>query len=183
MESLGVIKKVEESTDWCAGKVRICVDLTKLNQSVKRELHPLPAVDRPSPVSRSQSNEQAWHQFRFLADHLSPESAKLTTFITPYGRYCFHRLPFGISSAPNTSSEQCLTSWQVYQVWCGWWTTSWYMARRERNMTHIWETSSTDCKMQESPRGIAKQGEVPIRPDIFEVSWAHHWQWRNQTRP
>ena len=24
---------------------------------------------------------------------LSPQSAKLTTFITPYGRYCFYRLP------------------------------------------------------------------------------------------
>ena len=25
----------------------------------------------------------------------------LTTFITPFGRYCFHRLPFGITSAPE----------------------------------------------------------------------------------
>ena len=25
----------------------------------------------------------------------------LTTFITPFGRYCFNRLPFGISSAPE----------------------------------------------------------------------------------
>ena len=32
---------------------------------------------------------------------LSPESAKLTTFITPFGRFCFNRLPFGISSAPE----------------------------------------------------------------------------------
>ena len=32
---------------------------------------------------------------------LSDESAKLTTFVTPYGRYMFRRLPFGISSAPE----------------------------------------------------------------------------------
>ena len=32
---------------------------------------------------------------------LSRESALLTTFITPFGRYCFHRLPFGITSAPE----------------------------------------------------------------------------------
>ena len=32
---------------------------------------------------------------------LNPESAKLTTFITPFGRYMFKRLPFGISSAPE----------------------------------------------------------------------------------
>lgn len=29
------------------------------------------------------------------------ESAKLTTFITPFGRYYFNRLPFGITNAPE----------------------------------------------------------------------------------
>ena len=32
-----------------------------------------------------------------LAEH----SRLLTTFITPYGRYCFNKLPFGITSAPE----------------------------------------------------------------------------------
>ena len=32
---------------------------------------------------------------------LSEESRLLTTFITPFGRYCFNRLPFGITSAPE----------------------------------------------------------------------------------
>lgn len=32
---------------------------------------------------------------------LSEDSTKLITFITPFGRFCFHRLPFGISSAPE----------------------------------------------------------------------------------
>ena len=48
MERLEVITKIEEPTDWCAGmvvvpkrngKVRICVDVTKMNESVKRERH------------------------------------------------------------------------------------------------------------------------------------------------
>ena len=30
---------------------------------------------------------------------LSPKSRRLTTFITPFGRFCFNPLPFGISSA------------------------------------------------------------------------------------
>lgn len=55
MEKLGVIARVNEPTDWCVGmvvvpkvngKVRICVDLTRLNQSVCREKHPLPAMDQ-----------------------------------------------------------------------------------------------------------------------------------------
>ena len=32
---------------------------------------------------------------------LNSECAKLTTFITPFGRYIFKRLAFGISSAPE----------------------------------------------------------------------------------
>ncbi len=52
---MGVIVKIQEPTDWCTGmvvvpkpngKVRICVDLTNLNQSVQRERHPLPAIDQ-----------------------------------------------------------------------------------------------------------------------------------------
>lgn len=38
---------------------------------------------------------------RFWQVPLYKDSAPLTTFITPFGRYCFHRLPFGISSAPE----------------------------------------------------------------------------------
>ena len=54
MLKMGVIKRVDEPTDWCApmvvvpkpsGKVRICVDLTELNANIKREVHPLPSVD------------------------------------------------------------------------------------------------------------------------------------------
>ena len=32
---------------------------------------------------------------------LHPNSCELTTFITPMGRYCFRRVPFGITSAPE----------------------------------------------------------------------------------
>ena len=51
MENLGVISPVEEPTPWCAamviipkdsGMVRICVDLKPLNESVLREVHPMP---------------------------------------------------------------------------------------------------------------------------------------------
>ena len=54
MESMGMISKVDTPTPWCAemvvvpkksGEVRICVDLKPLNESVLRELHPIPTVD------------------------------------------------------------------------------------------------------------------------------------------
>ena len=55
MEEIGVIMKVEQPTEWCVcmvvvpkanSRVRICVDLTRLNECVQRERHPLPAVDQ-----------------------------------------------------------------------------------------------------------------------------------------
>jgi len=54
MLETGVIFPMDQPIDWCApmvvtpksnGKVRVCVDLSKLNEFVKRENHPLPAVD------------------------------------------------------------------------------------------------------------------------------------------
>ena len=54
MASAGVIEAVDEPTDWCApivvvpkqsGDVRIYVDLTKLNEAVRRENYIIPKVE------------------------------------------------------------------------------------------------------------------------------------------
>ncbi len=111
MEDLGVISKVQEATDWCAGmvvvpkpngKVRICVDLTKLNESVCRERHILPSVEQTlAQIGGSKIFSKLDANSGFWQVVLSPQSAALTTFITPLGRYQFNRMPFGITSAPE----------------------------------------------------------------------------------
>lgn len=111
MEQSGVITKVNEPTEWCSGmvvvpkandKVRICVDLTKLNESVKRERHPLPAVDQTlAQLAGARVFTKLDANSGFWQIPLHPASSLLTTFITPFGRYRFNRLPFGISSAPE----------------------------------------------------------------------------------
>ena len=111
MEKEGVISKVTQPTPWCAGmvvvpkksgNVRICVNLKPLNKSVLREVHPLPKVDDTLAqlagakiFSKLDANSGFWQI------PLSESSRLLTTFITPTGRYCFNKLPFGISSAPE----------------------------------------------------------------------------------
>ena len=111
MEKIGVITRVDTPTDWCAGmvvvpkpdgRIRICVDLTKLNESVRRERHMLPSVEQTlaqlggaTVFSKLDANSGFWQI------ELTKESSLLTTFITPFGRYCFNRLPFGITSAPE----------------------------------------------------------------------------------
>ena len=108
MLEMGVIKRVDEPTDWCApmvvvpkpsGEIRICVDLTKLNANIKREVHPLPSVDytlrkiwNSEIFSKIDANSAFWQR------KLSDESKLRTTFITPWGRYCFESLPYGIST-------------------------------------------------------------------------------------
>ena len=111
MLKLGVISQVSEPTKWCSGMVpvpkpngsiRICVDLTQLNKAVEREVHPMSSVDeslaklgKSSMFSKLDANSGFWQV------PLDEESRLLTTFITPYGRFCFNRLPFGIASAPE----------------------------------------------------------------------------------
>lgn len=118
LEAEGVIRRVTKPTPWCAGMVvvpkasgsyRICVDLTKLNQVVLRERHILPTVDQVlgllgnAQVFSKLDATSSFHQVK-----LAEESEELTTFITPFGRYCYRRLPFGITSAPEYFSSYIL---------------------------------------------------------------------------
>ncbi|XP_062523487.1 uncharacterized protein K02A2.6-like [Corticium candelabrum] len=111
MQVEGVISKVDLPTDWCSGmvivpkpngRVRVCVDMSKLNESVKRERMVLPSVEHTLAqlqgarvFSKIDANSGFWQI------PLSNESALLTTFITPFGRFCYNRLPFGITLAPE----------------------------------------------------------------------------------
>ena len=111
MEKLDVIEKIDEPTEWVNsmvtvikpnGKLRICIDPRDLNKQVKRQHYPTRTVDEiitrmPNAkiFSVLDANSGYW-QIRL--DH---DSAKLCTFNTPYGRYMFKRLPFGLSSSQD----------------------------------------------------------------------------------
>nr|KAG5690638.1 hypothetical protein BaRGS_022137 [Batillaria attramentaria] len=85
-----------------SGQIRICTDFKKLNEAVKRERYILPTLDdllHKLSGSRVFSKLDATSGFWQLP--LDDETTKLTTFITPDGRYFYKRLPFGISSAPE----------------------------------------------------------------------------------
>ena len=82
--------------------ISICVDLKHLNESVLREVFPIPKVDETlsqlagaTIFSKIDANSGFWQV------PLSEESQLLTTFITPFGCYCFTKLPLGISCAPE----------------------------------------------------------------------------------
>ena len=116
MEKQGIIERIDEPTDWCApivpvlkpnGKVRITTDFKKLNSAVKRERYMLPCIEE---VLQRMKGSKVFSKLDARSGYfqvpLDDDSAKLTTFITPFGRFFYKRLPQGISSAPEIFQKQ-----------------------------------------------------------------------------
>ena len=83
-------------------KIHTCVDLKRLNESVLQEVYPLPIGDDilaqlagAKCFSKLDANSGFWQI------PLTEKSRLVTTYLTPFGRYCFTKLPFGISSGPE----------------------------------------------------------------------------------
>lgn len=111
MESEGVIAKMDEASDWVSplvivkkkdGRLRVCLDPRHINRSLKREYYELPRREEIEAelagaivFSKLDAN-CGFHQVP-----LDEETSKICTFSTPFGRYRFLRLPFGIASAPE----------------------------------------------------------------------------------
>ena len=70
MVRLGVIRKVDQPTEWCHpivivgkpnNKIRLCIDLTKLNLGVKREFYQLESVEET--ISKLRTNCKVMSKF------------------------------------------------------------------------------------------------------------------------
>ena len=107
---LGVIAPMDAPTDWVSnvaiatkpsGNLRICIDPKELNKALKRERYPIPVIENVLPElskARVFTKVDARNGYWYMV--LDEESATLTTFDTPFGRYYWRRLPFrlGVSS-------------------------------------------------------------------------------------
>ena len=111
MEKLDVIQKVDEPTDWVNsmvtivkpnGNLRICIDPRDLNKAVKRDYYPMSTID---DIVTRMPNAKVFSVLDassgFWQVQLDTPSAKLCTFNTPFGRYMFKRLPFGLLSSQD----------------------------------------------------------------------------------
>ena len=115
MEKMKVIVKIEEPTQWVNpivivekpnGKLRICLDPRDLNTAVMREHFQLPTVEEITcRLSEAKYFTVLDASSGFWQLKLDEASTRLCTFNTPFGRYRFLRLPFGINSA----TEMCST--------------------------------------------------------------------------
>ena len=105
MECLGVITRVDELTDWVSsityiqkanGKLHLCLDPHDLNEAICHDHHKMPTVEEVMHEfahSRFFTKLDAHHGYWSIV--LDQDSSLLTTFNSPFGRYCFLELPFG----------------------------------------------------------------------------------------
>ena len=85
------------------GAIILCLDLTKLNSSIERELYQLESVDETLAkignnchfMTKLDANSDYWQV------PLEKDIEELCKVITPFGRYCPTRGPFGLSSMPE----------------------------------------------------------------------------------
>ena len=117
MEKTGVVEKVECPTKWVnsaviiekpeSEKLRICLDPRPLNEAIQREHFKMPTIEEITTrvagakvFSKLNANHGYWQI------PLDEESRLLTTFNTPFGRYCYKRMPFGIKSAQEVFQKR-----------------------------------------------------------------------------
>ena len=106
MEALGVITHIDQPTDWVLSityvqkansDLHLCLDPHDLNRAIHHNHHKTSTVEE---VAHEFTNS---HYFTKLDAHhgywsivLDEESSLLTTFNSPFGRYHFLHLPFGL---------------------------------------------------------------------------------------
>jgi hypothetical protein len=106
-----IIAPVNEPSEWISallvvakpkGGIRLCIDPKPLNKALLRNHHLMPTLEDVLPdltnakvFSAVDASHAFWHV------ELDDESSKLTVFETPFGRYRWRRLCFGISVAPE----------------------------------------------------------------------------------
>ena len=116
MEALGVIRKADEPTEWVSslvvvqkpnGKVHVCLDPRDLNKAIQGEHYPMKTVEEVAAelsdakvFSVLDATSGFWHI------KLDEASTQLLTFNTPFGRYQYLRMPFGIDSAPEVFQKK-----------------------------------------------------------------------------
>ena len=89
------------------GRVRICLDPQHLNKVIMRSHYPLSTIEE---VTTRLSNAKVFSvldaKTGFWQVKLTEDASFLTTFNTPFGRYRWKRMPFGISSAPEVWQQK-----------------------------------------------------------------------------
>jgi hypothetical protein len=96
-----VVMVQKKSGKWC-----MCIDFTSLNKACPKDNFPLPRIDEivdsatGCEVMSLLDCFSGYHQI-----YMKEEDKANTSFITPFGTYCFIRMPEGLKNAGSTFSR------------------------------------------------------------------------------
>lgn len=181
MEELGVIQKVTQPTDWLNslaysrkknGKLRVCLNPKDLNKAIKRVHHKIPTIEEIShKFSGSQFFTKLDAQHGYWAIKLDEESSLLTTFNSPFGRYKFNRLPFGLSVSQDIYQikmdqilEQCPGTLGISDDICVYGKTE---EEHDRNLKTLMEVATKDGLAFISSKCHIKKKQI----SFFGLKW------------
>ena len=116
MKKNDIIDQVDEPTDWVNsivivekrdGKLRICLDPHDLNKAIKREHYPMQSAESiMADIAGAKYFSKLDASSGYWQIKVDDESSKVLAFNTPFGRYKFKRLPFGILSASEVFQKK-----------------------------------------------------------------------------
>jgi hypothetical protein len=109
----------------------MCIDFTSLNKACPKDNFPLPRIDKivdsaaGCEVMSLLDCFSGYHQI-----YMKEEDKASTSFITPFGTYCFIRMPEGLKNAGSTFSRLTKTRKSASSVfararyWATWYHTA-----------------------------------------------------------
>ncbi|KAH9303528.1 hypothetical protein KI387_043890 [Taxus chinensis] len=112
--AVGFIKSVDYS-QWVSnivpvlkknGKIRICIDFRDINKACPKDDFPLPSINVIVDATAGfellslMDGFSGYNQIR-----ISEQDQAKTTFITPWGTYCYAAMPFGLKNAGATYQQ------------------------------------------------------------------------------
>jgi hypothetical protein len=86
----------------------MCVDYTSLNKTCLKDLFPLPRIDQVVDLTTGcelLSFVDAYSDYHLIP--LSKADQPATTFITPFGYFCYIKMPFGLKNVGLCISGVC----------------------------------------------------------------------------
>ncbi len=102
------------------GSVRICVDFRGLNDITPQQQWWIPTLDEilekagNARVMSKLDLAKGFHQIQ-----MDEDSKQYTTFVCPFGKFCFKRMPFGLKNAPavfQAAVEQVLSECKAFST-------------------------------------------------------------------
>ncbi|XP_052305620.1 uncharacterized protein LOC127904792 [Populus trichocarpa] len=92
------------------GKIRVCVDFRNLNKASPKDDFPLPHIDVLVDNAARSSTYSFMDGFSgYNQIKMAPEDKTKTTFVTPWGTFCYKVMPFGLKNAGATYQRAMVT--------------------------------------------------------------------------